>query len=156
GSARFEEDVSWADLPRRLLLLAGVGQVVEVDALAVAVDPCRDEPEAVEAGAGGPVAGAEVQADGLRPQRHRDPAAPRRGSGRVVQGPGVGRPAGEDPRPGVAAGTPLPRPADAIKGVEKESFAAGPLDGHAQKAPRQSRILRRVYFHAVLGVEEAE
>ena len=42
---------SLLDVP--LFLFPGVGEVIEVDGLAVAVDPGGDEAEAVEAGAGG-------------------------------------------------------------------------------------------------------
>ena len=100
-SGRFHQSASGSDLGRaRHLLAASVGQVVEVDRLAVPVDPGRDDPEAVEAGAGLPRALAQVEADGLPVQRQGDPApaAGRRGS----NSPGSSRGASRRDRCGAA------------------------------------------------------
>ena len=55
------------------LLLAGVAQVVEIDVLAVAVNPRRDEAESVKRGARRLVAWGQVQAHGVAIKRYRDP-----------------------------------------------------------------------------------
>src|SRR3954453_12532557 len=71
------------------LLLPGVGEIVEVNLLAVPVDPGRDEAKAVEPGSFGPVALLEIHAEAMAVKAHRDLSAATRGGWRVLQRPGV-------------------------------------------------------------------
>src|SRR5262245_23657580 len=124
--------------PRRNLLLRRVRQVVEVNLLPVAVDPGRDEAEAVEARPGGFVARLQIECDGRVVELDDDPSAAVR-AGRVIRKAPVVVPAVRKDMRTVVAPRVCFTAFRAVGRVEEKALAARPLDRHAEKAPREAR-----------------
>ena len=115
------------------LLTGSVCQVVEVDVLAVSVDPGRDDPKPVEAGARRTMPLPQVQYGRFLVQRDDNPAPSggcRRG---IVESPVVGPAVGEDLGSVITLASSLPILAGTVKGIEEKAVAAGTLHGHAKE-----------------------
>src|SRR5262249_43045974 len=120
------------DLPG-LLLLPGVGQVVEVNLLPVAIDPGGDDPETVKACAGFPVPLLQVQPDRLPAQPDGDLPPSSRAGGGILQGPGVGGAVGVDVGGALPGGVSLAVPVDAVSRRKIKPLPAGSADRHAEE-----------------------
>ena len=115
------------------LLTGSVCQVVEVDVLAVSVDPGRDDPKPVEAGARRTMPLPQVQYGRFLVQRDDNPAPSggcRRG---IVESPVVGPAVGEDLGSVITLASSLPILAGTVKGIEEKAVAAGTLHGDAKE-----------------------
>lgn len=86
----------------------GIGQVVEVDRLAVAVDPGCDEAESVELGRGPAVTRLKVHMGRCAVERDRDAPRPVAARGIVLESPAVRLPVGQDPGTVDPVGVSLP------------------------------------------------
>src|SRR6516164_1996112 len=124
--AGFPQDVRGQ--ARALLLLARIGQIIEIDRLTVAVDPCGDQAKAIEAGPGRPVAFSERKSNGLLIERQRDLTPSAGGQGGVLQGPVVdGAIRVDGRRLFLHAATLIAF--DPISGGKVEALAARPIRG---------------------------
>src|SRR5262249_21540659 len=130
------------------VLLVCVGQVVEVEGLAVAVDPGRDDAEAVESGAARLEALSQVEGDRTAVQCEDNPT-PATGAGGVIsQRPVVGGAVGVDVGcPGRSM--PVPTALDPIGGGEQKPLSAGAVRGDAKEGVGQAIVLGRAHGHAV-------
>src|SRR5205085_216679 len=102
-----------------LLLLAGIGQIIEVNGLAVAIDPGRDQAEAVEMGTCRLMAFGQVQTRGLFVEGNGDLPLAAGPGGRILQRPVMGRAVRIDMRRGARNVTPTTS-VSAIGRCEKE------------------------------------
>src|SRR2546425_252019 len=109
-----------------LFLRARVGQIVEVDLLAIAIDPGGDEAEPVEMRACRLVTLAQREPHYLLVERDGDFTPTSGGGGRIFQGPVVRLPVRIDTRlvgRSMAAAVAV----HPIRGTEEETFAARPI-----------------------------
>ena len=139
----------------RSLLPEGVTEVIEINVLAVAVNPRRDKAEAVELRAGRLVAWRHVRAHGIAVQRHGDSPVAVGGGGIVFERPIMRRAIGVDARRIRAHAAARAAAVISIHGVKMKPFAGRPLDGRAEKILRRGELLRRIHRQAVRGVVEA-
>src|SRR5262249_28666049 len=137
-----------------LLLLAGVSQIIEIDGLAVAVDPRANQAKAVEAGADSLVSLRQSKLNGLVPERNGNLTSASGGRWRIFQRPVVHGSIRADARRLVRSLAAAIAP-DAICRSKIEPFTTWSVCRYAQETPRQSTVLGGIDGHAVLGMKEA-
>src|SRR5262245_22824540 len=137
-------------------LLPGVTQIIEINVLAVAINPRRDKSKPVKLRTCVLVAGCQAYAHTLTIQRHDDfSVAPVRG-GVVLESPIVHCAVGVNARWVRANAGTCAVIMIAIDGVEEEAFARRPFDGQSQKILGGGKLLRSIDPQTMRRVIETE
>src|SRR5438093_4719823 len=141
-------------LPRNSFLRGRVGQIIEIDALAIAIVVRSDKAKTVEVRSVRFVARVQFQPRDVAVQRDSDLSAAVHHARIVLKAPHVRAAIRVEVRPAIHGF--FRSAVDAVNGREEETFPTRPADPHSKKIGRRVECIRPAAVEAVLRVEKTD